>query len=275
MKSERRLLGKKALISGSGTGIGREIALEYARQGADVFFHYSHSSGGAEAGCKEALALGVRAGIGRADFNHVEEVRRLADEALSFLGGIDILVNNAGITMNLPFEEVTPEQFDTLYGVNVRAQFFLTQRLVGVLESSRGVVINLTSIHAFEGMREHSVYAGTKGAIVSYTRTLAVELATRGIRVLGIAPGGIWVENTTKALGEMKPEEHGGNIPCGFVGLPPDIAKIATFLATEDARYILGQTLVVDGGTTAWMPFGDQWSKPLSGRFGKGYVPGL
>ena len=83
------------------------------------------------------------------------------------------------------------------------------------------------------------------------------------------------MENTTKALGEDTSKESGQNIPCGFVGLPPDIAKVATFLATEDARYILGQTLVVDGGTTAWMPFGEQWSKPLSGRFGKGYVPGL
>ena len=153
--------------------------------------------------------------------------------------------------------------------------FFLTQRLVRALESSRGVVINLTSVHAYEGMREHSVYAGTKGAIVSYTRTLAVELAARGIRVVGIAPGGVWVENTTKVMGQTNPEEHGAHIPCGSVGVPPDIANVAVFLATEDARYILGQTLVVDGGTTAWLPFGEQWKGPLNARFGQGYVPGL
>lgn len=275
MKKEQRLKGKRALVTGAGTGIGREIALEFARQGADVVFHYSSSPKGAESAAAEAAGLGVRAISAQANFNDVGQVRRLADEALAFLGGVDVLVNNAGITMNLPFDDVTPEQFDTLYHVNVRAQFFLTQRLVGALESSRGVVINLTSVHAYEGMREHSVYAGTKGAIVSYTRTLAIELATRGIRVVGIAPGGVWVENTTKVMGQTNPEEHGSNIPCGFVGLPPDIANVAVFLATDDARYILGQTLVVDGGTTAWLPFGEQWKAPINARFGQGYVPGI
>lgn len=273
--SPHRLSGRKALVTGAGTGIGREIGLEFARQGADVVFHYAHSPTGAHSAVEEATALGVRATSMRADFNSLAEVQRLADEACQFLTGVDLLVNNAGITMNLPFEKVTPEQFDTLYGVNIRAQFFLTQRLLAALESGRAVVINLTSIHAYQGMREHSVYAGTKGAIVSYTRELAVELAPRGIRVVGLAPGGVWVENTTKALGQTTPEKHGKNIPCGFVGLPPDIAKVAVFLATEDARYILGHTLIVDGGTTAWMPFGEQWAMPLQGQFGKGYVPGL
>ncbi|MCL5099347.1 MAG: SDR family oxidoreductase, partial [Candidatus Omnitrophica bacterium] len=157
----------------------------------------------------------------------------------------------------------------------VRAQFFLTQRLLAALEEARGVVVNLTSIHAYQGMREHSVYAGTKGAIVSYTRELAVELAPRGVRVVGLAPGGVWVENTTKAMGKANPEEHGKGIPCGFVGMPIDIAKVAVFLASPEARYILGHTLIVDGGTTAWMPFGEQWRTPLNAQFGKGYVPGL
>jgi len=275
MSKEYKLRGKKALVTGAGTGIGREIALEFARQGADVVFHYSSSPQGAEAASAEAVQLGVRATTAQADFNEVEEVRSLAKEAMDFLGGLDILVNNAGITMNLPFGEVTPEQFDTLYRVNVRAQFFLTQSLADALETARGVVINLTSVHAYEGMREHTVYAGTKGAIVAYTRTLAVELATRGIRVLGIAPGGVWVENTSKVMRQTNPDELGRNIPCGFVGLPADIAKVAAFLATEDARYILGQTLVVDGGTTSWLPFGEQWKAPLNARFGQGYVPGL
>jgi NAD(P)-dependent dehydrogenase (short-subunit alcohol dehydrogenase family) len=272
---DKRLQGRKALVTGAGTGIGREIALEFARQGADVVFHYSHSSAGVESAMAEAINLGIRAQAARADFNELDEVKGLADDAVAFLGGMDLLVNNAGITMNLPFEQVTPEQFDTLYRVNIRAQFFLTQRLLAPLETAHGVVINLTSIHAFEGMREHSVYAGTKGAIVSYTRELAIELATRGVRVVGLAPGGVWVENTTKATGQTVSEEHGRNIPCGFMGLPPDIAKVAVFLATEDARYILGQTLIVDGGTTSWLPFGEQWSKPLAGRYGQGYVSGL
>ena len=99
----------------------------------------------------------------KSDFTDVNAVNELGKQAAEFLGGLDVLVNNAGITMNLPFEDVTPEQFDTLYNVNIRAQFFLTQATLPQLVESQGVVINLTSIHAFEGFPEHSVYAGTKG----------------------------------------------------------------------------------------------------------------
>lgn len=275
MTDMRRMQDKRVLVTGSDTGIGRGVALEFAREGAAVALHYPHDAVGAHAAVEEIRSAGGKAAAFKADFNDIAQVKALVPQVQEYLGGLDVLVNNAGITMNLPFEKVTAEQFDTLYRVNVRAQFFLTQRLVGALERGRAVVINLTSIHAFEGMREHSVYAGTKGAIVAYTRELAVELAPRGIRVVGLAPGGVWVENTTKVMGQTNPEAHGKNIPCGFVGLPPDIAKVAVFLATDDARYILGQTLIVDGGTTSWLPFGEQWAKPLNAQFGQGYVPGL
>ena len=181
--------GKRVLITGAGTGIGRGIALELARRGCRVAVHYSHSAAGAEATVAEIAAQGGEARSFAADFRHVDQVQGLAAPVLDYLGGLDVLVNNAGITANVPFDRVTPEQFDTLYGVNIRAMFFLTQALVPALEKSRGCVVNITSIHAYEGMREHTVYAGTKGAIVSFTRTLAVELAPRGIRVNGCAPG--------------------------------------------------------------------------------------
>jgi NAD(P)-dependent dehydrogenase (short-subunit alcohol dehydrogenase family) len=271
----KQLEGRKVLVTGAGTGIGQGIALECARQGAEVVFHYSHSAEGAMKSVSEARALGVRATAIAADFRLVAEVKRLGQEALAFLGGLDLLVNNAGITMTRSFEEVTAEQFDTLYQVNVRAQFFLTQTLISALEAARGAIINITSVHGYQGMPGHSVYAGTKGAIVAYTRELAIELAPRGVRVNAIAPGGVWVENLAKAWPEFNIEAHGRNIPCGFVGLPSDIAKVAVFLATDAARYILGQTLVVDGGTTAWLPFGDGFRKPIGENLGKGYVPGL
>ena len=268
--------GKRALVTGSGTGIGREIALEFARQGADVALHYSRSEAGASSAVEEIQRDGGKARAFKADFQDVQQVKALAGEAIEFLGGLDVLVNNAGVTVNLPFEKVTAEQFDALYQVNVRAQFFLTQAaLPAMLGSTGAAIVNLTSIHALEGYTEHTLYAGTKGAIVSYTRALAIELAPRGIRVNAIAPGAVPVESHYRIFPAADVEAFGEGIPIGYAGRPVDIAKVAVFLASEDARYIVGQTLVVDGGTTSWMPFGDAFRRPMSAQFGKGYVPGL
>ncbi|MEO6907126.1 MAG: SDR family oxidoreductase, partial [Abditibacteriaceae bacterium] len=112
-------------------------------------------------------------------------------------------------------------------------------------------------------------------AIVSYTRQLAIELAPRGVRVNGIAPGSIQVENYQQAIPDFDPAAAGQNIPAGFLGQGRDIAGVAVFLASPQARYIVGQTLIVDGGTTSWMPFGDGFRQPLDFSFGQGYVPGV
>jgi NAD(P)-dependent dehydrogenase (short-subunit alcohol dehydrogenase family) len=178
--------------------------------------------------------------------------------------------------MNRPLADTTVEQFDRLYAVNVRAPYFLCQALLPELEKSRGAIVNISSIHAYEGYTEHSVYAGTRGAIVAFTRQLAIELAPRGVRVAGIAPGAVRVENQEEMLGPGADWDAAGlNIPAGFVGLPRDIGRVAVFLASDAGRYIVGQTLVVDGGTTSWMPFGEQFKQPMSVRFGQGYVPGV
>ena len=274
--SRRSTKGKKVLVTGSGTGIGRSIALEFAREGAAVALHYSRSADGALAAVAEIERASGRAAAFKADFQDLDSVHDLGNKALDFLGGLDVLVNNAGITMNLPFEKVSAEQFNTLYFVNVRAPFFLTQHVLHALQKSgQGVIINITSIHAFEGFPEHSVYAGTKGAIVAGTRQLAIELAPKGIRVNAIAPGAVAVESHYKAIPGFDPTEVGKLIPSGFIGLPSDIAQVALFLATDAARYIVGQTIVVDGGTTSWMPFSDAFRNPVNMRFGRGYVPGI
>ena len=269
------LEGKKVLVTGAGTGIGRGIALGFAKAGASVALHYSRSSKGAEDAVKEIRELGGRAAAFKADFEKIEPLKEIAREALAFLGGLDVLVNNAAITMNKVFEQVTVEQFDILYHVNVRAPFFLTQAVLPELEKSKGTVINITSIHAFEGYQEHSVYAGTRGAIVAFNRELAIELAPKGVRVNAIAPGSVEVENQHKVIPGFDPVESGRNIPAGFIGQPEDIANVAMFLASSEARYIVGQTLIVDGGTTSWMPFSDGFRKPMNACFGKGYIPGV
>ena len=182
--------------------------------------------------------------------------------------------------MNRPFFDTTPEQFNTLYNVNIRAQYFLTQRIgQDMLTHGGGTVVNMTSIHGFAGVPEHSVYAGTKGAIIAYTRQLGVELAHKGIRVNAICPGAVIVENQYKVidgLTEQGVEEFGHNsIPVGRIGVPIDIAKLAVFLSSDDASYIVGQTVVADGGTLAMMSLCSDFRAESTAKFGKGYVPGL
>jgi NAD(P)-dependent dehydrogenase (short-subunit alcohol dehydrogenase family) len=274
------LAGKKALVTGSGTGIGREIALEFARQGADVVLHYAHSVAGADSAVDEIKAMGRQAAVFAADFDSVDAVLELADKAVGLLGHIDCLVNNAGITFNRPFRRVTQEQFDRLYHVNIRAQFFLTQRISeSMLKHGGGAVCNVTSIHGVQGAPEHSVYAGTKGAIIAYTRSLSVELAHQGIRVNAIAPGCVPVENYQKVLTNFDMQatrEWAKNaIPVAHVGTPLDIAKLAAFLCSDDAGFIVGQTIVADGGTTSLMSLISDFRNESTARFGTGYLPGI
>lgn len=266
---------KKVLVTGSGTGLGREIALEFARQGADVVLHYAHSADGANSAVEEIRKSGGKATALKADLRYVDQAIKLASDAIDFLGGLDVLVNNAGITLTLEFEKVTPEQFDTLFNVNVRGPYFIMQTVLPtMIKQGGGAIINLSSVHGIRAYKGHSVYAGTKGAIIAHTRELAVELAPLGIRINAIAPGAVPVENQFKAAGTDDMSGLGKLIPCGFHGKPLDIAKVAVFLSSDDARYIVGQTIVVDGGTTSWMSFSEEF-RDTGLRLGKGYVPGI
>ena len=280
MNNALKMAGKRALITGSGTGLGREMALEFARQGADVILHYAHNDEGARSAVAEIRGLGRQAEAFKADFDRVDEVVRLASQAVASLGGIDCLVNNSGITFNLPFLEVSLEQFNRVYQVNIRAQFFLTQHIVkDMLTHGGGTICNITSIHGVSGAPEHSVYAGTKGAIIAYTRSLAVELAHKGVRVNAIAPGCVPVENYRHAIPGFNETDldkmAADKIPLGHPGTKTEIAKLAVFLCSEDSGYIVGQTIVADGGTSALMSLISDFRNPTGMNFGKGYVPGM
>jgi NAD(P)-dependent dehydrogenase (short-subunit alcohol dehydrogenase family) len=235
--------------------------------------HYSHSDAGAKSAAEEIQAMGRQAKAIQADFNDVDAVRNLAVEAESFLGQVDVLVNNAGITMNLPFMEVNPEQFDTLFNVNIKAMFFLTQAACkGMIERGKGAVINLTSVHANYALHEHSIYAATKGAIVSFTRTTSVDLAPLGVRMNAIAPGWVVVENHYKAIEDLDISNAAQAIPAGFVGEPRDIGSLAVFLASDAARYIVGQTYMIDGGQASNMYASGDFRERREHKFGRDYV---
>jgi NAD(P)-dependent dehydrogenase (short-subunit alcohol dehydrogenase family) len=272
-----KMQGKRVLVTGAGTGIGQGIALEFAQQGADIVIHYGSSADGARKTVEEIRQLGGKAEMFRANFENIPEVQELADKAIDFLGGIDVLVNNAGITFNKPFLKCTFEQFNKVYHVNIRAQFFLTQKVVeDMLKRGQGAICNISSIHGIQGAPEHAVYAGTKGAILAYTRALAVELAWRGIRVNAIAPGWITVDNYYSALPGFNikdaKKDASEKVPVARYGLPEDIAKIAVFLCSDDAGYIVGQTIVADGGTSTLISLLSDFRNESSARFGERYL---
>jgi NAD(P)-dependent dehydrogenase (short-subunit alcohol dehydrogenase family) len=280
MTQELKLLGKKALVTGSDTGIGREIGREFARQGADVVFHYVAKEADTQSAVEEARALGRRATAFQADFDDLKQTSGLAEKAIEFLSGINCLVNNAGVTMNRPFLKVTPEQYEKMFNINFRGQFFITQRVVEDMQGpGGGVICNMSSVHGLQGVPEHSVYAATKGAIIAYTRSLAVELAYKGIRVNAIAPGWITVENYFKCIPgfteEMAAEAGYKAIPVARCGEPLDIARLAAFLCSDEASFIIGQTIVADGGTTALMSLVSDFRKESTNHFGRGYIPGV
>jgi len=273
---EHRMKDKRVLVTGAGTGIGRGVALEFAREGASVVLHYSHSREGADSAVAEIAAAGGKACVLQADFRDAVQARALAGRAAEFLGGLDILVNNAGITMNQPFLETTIEQFDTLFNVNIRAMFFVTQGAAEIMvPNGQGAVVNISSVHAYGALVEHAVYAATKAAIVGFTRTLSVELIQKNVRVNCIASGWVLVENQRKQLRPDFDETQAGlDLPCGFIGEARDIGRLAIFLASDESRYIVGQTILCDGGQTAVLPCTPSFRTPMTQKWGQGYVPG-
>lgn len=278
MAKTTRFTGKTALVTGADTGIGKEIAFEFARQGADVVLHYCHHPQGAFSAADEIQSMGRKAASIAADFNNLEEVFSLADRAITALGGIDILINNAGISFNKPFLKVTPDQFNKLFNVNFRAEYFLTQRVVAhMLERGGGSICNISSIHGLQGAPEHSAYAATKGAIIAFTRALAVELAHQGVRVNAIAPGWVTVENYFKAIPGFSEEQarkdaHSA-VPAARYGLPIDVARLAAFLCSDESSFMVGQTIALDGGTTALMSLISDFRNESTARFGAEYLP--
>ncbi|MHB9034466.1 MAG: SDR family NAD(P)-dependent oxidoreductase [Anaerolineae bacterium] len=245
-----KLQNKCALVTGAGIGIGREVALELARQGADVVLSYHASSAGATSAVAEIAAMGRRALAVRADVGQVSECQALVSEAIAFLGGLDILVNNAGVTLVKDFFDMTEQDFDYLYHVNIRGYYFCAQAASRSMRAQGGgVIINMASVHSFLSSDRTSLYDGTKGAILNTTRALGLELAQYHIRVVGVAPGAIEVPRYFDSP-NYSSAETGKHVPWGRVGLPIDIAKTCAFLASPDADFITGQTIIVDGGTT-------------------------
>lgn len=267
---------KNVLVTGSGTGIGREITLEFGRRGANIALHYAHDqeTEGIQSALAELKQLGSLAHAYFADFTDLSQATRLVRQAMADFGPdehLDVVINNAGITLNVPFRQCTPDQFDILVNVNLRALFFITQVALDYMVSNGGSIINLSSVHAFAGKSGHSIYAMTKTAIVGLTRQLSIELAPFKIRVNAIAPGWIETENQHKVM-DFDARKEGAKVPAGFLGQPLDVAKAVVWLSSEEARYFTGQTFIQDGGMTSWLAVDEGWRDVSTAPFGRPYV---
>jgi glucose 1-dehydrogenase len=246
-----RLLGRKALVTGSSKGIGRGIALRLAQEGADVVVNYNSDPQGADEALAEIRALGRRAASIKANLGDVGDVRRLVAESADALGGLDVLVNNAGIEKHAAFPDVTEHDFDAVLDVNLKGVFFATQAFVRqrVGANRRGKVINISSVHEEMAFPNFAAYCASKGGVRMLTRTLAVELGPLGITINNIAPGAIETPiNSTLLNDPVKLASLVNQIPLARLGKPAEVAGLAVFLASCDSDYVTGTTYFVDGG---------------------------
>lgn len=244
-----KLDGKVAVVTGASKGIGAAIAKALAREGASVVVNYASSRAGAEAVVAAIAAAGGRAVAVQGDVSKAAEAQALIEAAVKQFGRLDVLVNNSGVYEFAPIEAVTEEHYRRLFDVNVLGVLLTTQAAAKHLGEG-GSIVNISSVAASVRMPTSAVYTGTKGALNAITGVLANELAPRRIRVNGVSPGFVVTEGTQTA-GIAGSEMEAGFVaqtPLGRSGQPDDIAGVVAFLASDDARWVTGEEIVVSGG---------------------------
>lgn len=242
------LEGKVALVTGGGRGIGRAIALKLAAYGAAVAVNYCGSKEKAEEVADLILKNGGKAKVYACNVADFQASKEMTEQVIKDFGGLDILVNNAGITRDNLLMKMSEEEFDMVLNTNLKGTFH-TMRHVSryMLKQRKGKIINISSVSGILGNAGQANYAASKAGVIGLTKTMARELASRGITVNAVAPGFVETEMTDVLKEDIK-EAACAQIPLGKFGKPEDIAEMVAFLASEKADYITGQVISVDGG---------------------------
>jgi 3-oxoacyl-[acyl-carrier protein] reductase len=242
------LEGKNALVTGGSRGIGKAIALELARQGANVAVTANSSLSGAESVAEEIRALGRKAVATQCNIADAGQVENLVSQVLTSLGSLDIVVNNAGVTKDALVLRMSEDDWDTVLDTNLKGTFLVTRAaLKPMIKQRRGKIVNITSVIGLIANPGQANYSASKAGIIGFTRTIAKEVASRNIQANAVAPGFI----ETAMTDALSPEQRDNiikEIPSGRLGTPQDIAGVVTFLCSPAADYITGQTITVDGG---------------------------
>jgi len=266
----RGVRGKNVLVTGGSSGIGQAIAVRFAEHGANVAINYlrqpeeaAETEDQVHACVAKVQQEGVRDVLVGADVSQEDEVERMVAEAIDGLGGIDVLVNNAGIQISRPSAELSSADFDKVLAVNLRGSFMCAREAIRhfLAADKPGSIINISSVHQLIPKPDYLGYSVSKGGMQNLTRTLALEYAGRGIRVNGIGPGAtITPINSAWIDDPVKREQVESHIPMARAGTSDEMAGVTCFLASDDAAYITGQTIFVDGGLTLFPSFREPWS---------------
>ena len=247
-KSSGKLSGKVAIITGGDSGIGRSVAVHYAREGADVAIVYLKSDGDAKQTQAMVEEQGKTCLLFKGDIANEKFCRNVVRKVAKQLKRVDVLVNNAGThEEDTNFMDISTKQFQRTFEVNMFSFFYFTHEALKVMDD-QGCIINTASVVAYRGSEHLIDYAATKGAIVSFTRSLAKNQASKGIRVNAVAPGPIWTPLVIESFDEKHLKEFGKDTPMQRAGFPHEVAPAFVFLASTDASYITGQVIHINGG---------------------------